>query len=106
MTTDNTLSEWDSTTQESVEAEICSPPAPNTEQLAALRSKIREFPEDPQLWEQFALELAHRADVSKDDVMNAYRQAEALYLDRDDRINADIIAKTLRIISRSYHRIS
>jgi hypothetical protein len=101
MTTDNTSSGWDSTTQASVEAEIFSAQAPNTEQLEILRSKIREFPEDPQLWEQFALELAHRPDVSKDDVINAYRQAEALYLDLDDKINAGIIAKKLGGISIS-----
>lgn len=101
MNTDNTSSGEDRTTQQTVDAEIFSPQASNTEQLEVLRFKIREFPEDPQLWAQFALELAHRTDVSRDDVMNAYRQAEALYLDRDDNINAAIIAKTLGAISIS-----
>jgi hypothetical protein len=101
MTTDNTSSGGDMMTEKAVKAKIFSPQPPNTEQLEVLRFKIREFPEDPQLWEQFALELAHRSDVSKDDVMNAYRQAEALYLDRDDNINAAIIAKTLGAISIS-----
>ena len=101
MITDNTSSGGDIMTKKTVVAEIPPPQAPNTEQLELLRFKIREFPEDPQLWAQFALELAHRPDVSKDDVMNAYRQAEALYLDRDDNINAAIIAKTLGAISIS-----
>ena len=101
MNTDNTSSDWDRETDETTTANVSAARSPKSAQLEALRLKIREFPEDPQLWEQFALELADRADVSKDDVMNAYRQAEALYLDRDDNINAAIIAKTLGAISIS-----
>jgi hypothetical protein len=101
MNTDNTSSDGDRTTNETSTTQLFAHQTPKSKQLEVLRSKIREFPEDPQLWEQFAIELAHRADVSKDDVMNAYRQAEALYLDREDNINAANIAKTLGAISIS-----
>jgi hypothetical protein len=101
MNTDNTSSDGDRKTNETSRTQMFAHQAPKSEQLEVLRLKIREFPEDPQLWEQFALELAHRSDVSKDDVMNAYRQAEALYLDREDNINAANIAKTLGAISIS-----
>jgi hypothetical protein len=69
-----------------------------SENLEVLRSKTRSSPEDPQVWEQFALALSLQKNGSKDEVINAYRQAEALYFDQRDTIKAAIIAETLNKI--------
>jgi hypothetical protein len=67
-------------------------------ELEEWRQKTRNFPEDPKAWEQFALILAVQKKASKDEVVSAYRQAEALYRDRGDLDRAANIAQTLKRI--------
>ncbi|PZO41668.1 MAG: hypothetical protein DCF19_08890 [Pseudanabaena frigida] len=66
------------------------------EELAIWREKIRESPEDPKAWEQFAMLSALQKNSSEEEFVNAYRRAEGLYRDRGDVENAQRIAKTLQ----------
>jgi hypothetical protein len=64
--------------------------------LELLRSQVRNYPEDPQKWEQLAQVLSLQKNQSKDEVVDAYRKAELLYLDRGNAIAAAVIAQTLK----------
>jgi hypothetical protein len=68
------------------------------EGLEIWREKTRQFPEDPQIWEDFAIRLALEKNVRKDEIIYAYRQAEALYLDREDTERALEIAQIIKKI--------
>lgn len=65
------------------------------ERLGTLRSQTLQFPEDPQIWQDFALQLAMQKNPPKAEIIDAYRQAEALYLDRGDTERASAMAKTI-----------
>ncbi len=65
-------------------------------ELEVWRQKTRYLPEDPDVWEQFALLLALQKNVSRDEVVSAYRRAEALYRGRGDITNAMKITQTLK----------
>ncbi len=64
--------------------------------IEALRRKTREFPNDPKAWDEFALALAFQKNVSKDELVSAYRRAEKLYRDQGDIIQATTIAQALK----------
>jgi hypothetical protein len=64
--------------------------------LELLRSQVRNYPEDPQNWEQLAQVLSLQKNPSKDEVIDAYRKAELLYLDRGNAIAAAVTAQTLK----------
>jgi hypothetical protein len=68
-------------------------------QLEVLREKTCHFPEDPQIWEDFALLLAMQQNPAKTEIIYAYRQAESLYLDREDTESAMAIAKIIKDIN-------
>ncbi len=70
--------------------------ASKSAELESLRIKTLTQREDPQVWEQFALVLSLQKNVSKAEVVNAYRRAEALYLDRDDIASATAISELLK----------
>jgi hypothetical protein len=72
------------------------------DRLGTLRSQTIQFPEDPQIWQDFALQLAMQKNPPKVEIIDAYRQAEALYLDRGDTDRAMTITRTIEgIISRN-----
>jgi hypothetical protein len=64
--------------------------------LETLRSQTRLEPDNPQVWEEFALALSLQPDPPTDEVVNAYRRAEALYLDRGSGIKAATIAQVVK----------
>jgi hypothetical protein len=67
----------------------------------SVRSQTIQFPEDPQIWQDFALQLAMQKNPPQAEIVDAYRQAEALYLDRGDTDRAMIVTRTIEgIISR------
>jgi hypothetical protein len=66
------------------------------EEIESLRSKTLIHPEDPQAWEQLALILSMQKNPPTDEIINTYRRAEALYLDRGDAIAATAITQTLK----------
>jgi hypothetical protein len=65
------------------------------ELLEIARAQTLQFPEDPQIWEKFAILLLMQKNPSKAEIIDAYRQAESLYLDREDTENALAIAKIM-----------
>jgi hypothetical protein len=65
------------------------------DRLETLREQTMKFPEDPQIWQDFALQLAMQRNPPKAEIINAYRQAEALYLDREDAESAIAISRTI-----------
>jgi hypothetical protein len=65
------------------------------DRLETLREKTLQFPEDPQIWQDFALQLAMQRNPPKAEIINAYRQAEALYLDREDMEGAMAMARAI-----------
>jgi hypothetical protein len=69
-------------------------------ELGTLRSKTLTHPDDPQVWEEFALVLSLQTNSPKDEIIAAYRQAEALYFDRGNVIAAAVIAQTLKKLVR------
>jgi hypothetical protein len=72
------------------------------DRLGTLRSQTIQFPENPQIWQDFALQLAMQKNPPKAEILDAYRQAEALYLDRGDTERALAITRTIEgIISRN-----
>jgi hypothetical protein len=68
--------------------------------LASLRSQTRMESDNPQVWEELAIALSLQPDPPTDEIVNAYRRAEALYLDRGEVIQAATIAKTLKSIKQ------
>jgi hypothetical protein len=73
------------------------------QQLELCRERTRQFPEDPQAWENFALLLALGKNSSKDEIIHAYRQAETLYLDRGDTNGAKAVTKMIQGIQAVSH---
>ena len=69
-------------------------------ELESLRSKTLTHSDDPQVWEKFALLLSLQKNSSKDEVISAYRKAEALYLDLENVESAAPITKTLQILTK------
>ncbi|PSB50146.1 hypothetical protein [Chamaesiphon polymorphus] len=65
------------------------------ERLKVLRELTLQSPEDPKIWEELGLLLAMQKNPSISEIIAAYRQAEALYLDREDTENAIKIAKII-----------
>jgi hypothetical protein len=65
------------------------------DRLEKLREQTMKFPEDPQIWQDFALQLAMQRNPPKAEIIDAYRQAEALYLDREDTEAARAMAQTI-----------
>jgi hypothetical protein len=68
-------------------------------ELESLRTKTLTHREDPQVWEEFALVLSLQKNAPKTEVVNAYRRAESLYLDRQDIESATAISEILNRIS-------
>ncbi len=66
------------------------------ESLEVLRSKTRNFPDDPQAWEDFAMLLALQKRAVKDEVIQAYRRAETLYFERGEITKAATIAQMIK----------
>jgi hypothetical protein len=62
------------------------------DRLEKLRKQTQQFPEDPKIWEEFALQLALQQKPIKAEIIHAYRQAQLLYLDREDIEKAEEIA--------------
>jgi hypothetical protein len=65
-------------------------------ELESLRTKTLTHREDPQVWEEFALVLSLQKNAPKTEVVNAYRRAESLYLDRQDIESATAISELLK----------
>jgi hypothetical protein len=68
--------------------------------LETLRSQTRSEPDNPQVWEELAIALSLQPDPPTDEIVNAYRRAEALYLDWGEVIQAATISKTLKSIKQ------
>jgi hypothetical protein len=64
--------------------------------LESLRSQTRLEPDNPNVWEELAIALSLQPDPPTDQIVNAYRRAEALYLDQGDGIKAATIAQVLK----------
>lgn len=65
------------------------------ELLEIARARTLEFHKDPQIWEEFAILLLMQKNSSKSEIIDAYRQAESLYLVREDTENALAVAKII-----------
>ncbi|WP_309736848.1 hypothetical protein [Chamaesiphon sp. OTE_75_metabat_556] len=71
------------------------------DRLGTLRSQTIQFPEDPQIWQDFALQLAMQKNLPRAEIIDAYRHAEALYLDSGDTDRALAVTRTIEgILSR------
>lgn len=74
------------------------------EEIELLRSKTLTHPDDPQVWEQFALLLSFQKDSPKDEVIRAYRRAQTIYLDRENVESAAAVTRILKTLTKDYSK--